>query len=69
VLGLDAVTLTALVYGEPHPPWFKCTSRAQEVAVRRALHGLERQGLVIGPLKLGDDPGTWRLDVAKYPVG
>jgi hypothetical protein len=36
---------------------------AQKKAVRRALRGLAREGLIVGPLR-----ERWRWNVAKHPL-
>jgi hypothetical protein len=70
VSGLDVLTLAGLVYGRPATRWFRLISKAQEVAVRRALANLKRQNLVVGPLRLYRDEelGGWRFDVASHPI-
>jgi hypothetical protein len=60
-LGLPTQTLVESVYRVRRTSWFP--TKAQEHTVRRALHGLARQGLIVGPLRL-DGVMTWRWNVA-----
>jgi hypothetical protein len=53
-----------MIYGR-RPPTYE-TTKAQTVAVRRALRGLASDGLIIGPQRLGDYPERfWRFNVAR----
>jgi hypothetical protein len=45
--GLDTITLASLVYYGSHYRVFRKAEPKQQVAVRRALAALEREGLVI----------------------
>jgi hypothetical protein len=60
--GLDTIELTSRVYyGSPNCGWL--TGPTQQVAVRRALAGLARQGLVfrLGPSLWGGPRCRWRV--------
>jgi hypothetical protein len=57
VTGLDTMTLVGRVYRGITAKQFKQTTGAQEVAVRRALASLARQGLV---MSCGENPKHWR---------
>jgi hypothetical protein len=60
--GLDTITLAHRAYGRPIPEWFKLVTTAQEIATRRALAGLARNGMVIcmGTLGIDDRRQRWR---------
>jgi hypothetical protein len=49
-IGLSTAMLTKMIYADGR----SSPTQAQTVAVRRALRGLVRDGLIIGPRRLGD---------------
>jgi hypothetical protein len=48
------------------PSW--CLTEAQKRAVRRALRGLVRQWLIVGPLRMYGIEQTWRWNVSDHPL-
>jgi hypothetical protein len=63
LLGLPTKALAARVYMWPS----YCLTEAQKRAARRALRGLARQGLIVGPLRMHGIQ-TWRWNVSSHPL-
>jgi hypothetical protein len=66
--GLDTIELAHLAYGKLQPEFFKFTTNSQEIAVRRALASLARDGVIV---RLGELHGRrchWRLNVARQTL-
>jgi hypothetical protein len=64
--GVDTIRLASLVYYGSHYRRFRRAEPKQQVAVRRALTALEREGLVIRVGKRPPKKGATRLARARY---